>query len=109
MHDQKVNTKATDITSSPSKNVALPPEFVGRIETPYGVQYINRQEASDHASMRSAQMSALLMMMQDEGAARFRILSPRLQESLMWMITELSSEIEAMFDICANDVPGSVQ
>jgi hypothetical protein len=86
----------------------LPPEFVGRVETPYGVQYINRREASDHASMCSVQLTALLMM-KDEGAERFRILSPGHQESLIWMITELSSEIEAMFDIMAADVLRSAQ
>ncbi len=109
MRDQKVNTKNTQATPATSKNVALPPEFVGRINTPYGVQFINRGDASDHAYMRSAQMTALLMMMQDEGAARFSILSPRLQESLMWMVTELSGEIEQMFDIVYGVTLGSQQ
>lgn len=91
------------------QKVTLPPEYVGRIETPYGILYINRGEASDHASMRSTQMTALLMMMQDEGAERFRNLSPRLRESLVWMLTQLSSEVETMLDVCASDVRGSQQ
>jgi hypothetical protein len=95
--------------SSRQQNVALPSEFVGRIETPYGVQHIKRGEAMDHANMRSAQMTALVMMMKDEGAERFRNLSPHYQESLLWMVSELSREMEAMFDIVANDALGSVQ
>lgn len=98
---------STDTTRQ--QKVALPSEFVGCIETPYGAHYINRGEAADHASMRSAQLTGLLMMMRDEGAERFRMLSPRLQESLTWMITELSSEVEAMFEIVTGDVLGSKQ
>jgi hypothetical protein len=109
MHDQKVNTKATEITPAPSKNVSLSLEYVGCIETPYGVQHIKRGEAMDHANMRSAQMTALVMMMKDEGAERFRNLSLHYQESLLWMISELSREMEAMFDIVATDALGSKQ
>lgn len=87
----------------------LPPEFVGRIKTPYGVQYINSGEAYDHATMRSTQLSALLMMMQHEGAARFALLSPRLQDSYIWMLTELSAEVEEMINIAADDVLRSVK
>jgi hypothetical protein len=101
--------KDSSTASTRQQKVTLPPEFVGRIETPYGVQHIKRGEAMDHANMRSAQMTALVMMMRDEGAERFRNLSLHYQDSLLWMISELSREMEAMFDIVADDALGSKQ
>lgn len=101
--------KDSSTVTTRQQKVALPPEYIGRIEAPYGVHYIKRGDAMDHATMRSAQMTALTMMMRGEGAERFRNLSPHYQESLLWMVSELSREMEAMFDIVADDALGSKQ
>jgi hypothetical protein len=109
MHETKVNTNHYDPTTSKEKNTSLSQEFIGRIETPYGIQSINHGDAVDHAQMRADQLSSLLMLMHGDGCARFRSLTPDAQDSLLWMAIQLARESEAMIDIVLADVRGGVQ
>ena len=101
-NETKVNTTNGDVSSPASKNV-LPPQYIGRIETPFGVQYINRGDALDHAYMRSGQLASLLSLMSGDGFDRFSVLGKGTQESILWMARQLADETEAMFDIVVAD------
>lgn len=105
----KVNTNNGDVTSPDAKKSLLPPDCVGSIETPFGIQYVNRGDALDHAYMRSAQLASLLALMYGEGLKRFRTLNQDNQDSLMWMAMQLADETEAMFDIVVADTAGGKQ
>ena len=109
MNETKVNTSIGDVSSPAAKNMALPPEYVGRIDTPFGVQYIAHKGALDHAYMRSKQLSSLLLIMSGEGLERFRLLNEGAQDSLLWMARQLAVETEAMFDIVRADEVGGQQ
>lgn len=108
MHETKVNTQNAEMTSSASKNV-LNPQYVGRIKTPYGAQYVDRGSALDHAYMRSKQLSSLLLLMSGEGLDDFRSLNNNVQDSLLWLARQLATETEAMFDIVIADATGGQQ
>jgi len=109
MNETKVNTKIGDVASPVAKKMALPPEYVGCIDTPFGVQYIARNCALDHAYMRSKQLSSLLLIVSGEGLERFRLLNEGAQDSLLWMARQLAVETEAMFDIVRADEVGGRQ
>lgn len=106
MNETKVNTKIGDVASPEEKNPALPPEYVGRIATPHGAQYVDRGAALDHAYMRSNQLSSLLLLMSGEGLTYFRLLNDNAQDSLLWLARQLATETEAMFDIVLADQVG---
>lgn len=108
MNETKVNTNNCDVTSPGSKNLVLPPEYVGRVETPHGAQYINRGDALDHAYMRSKQLSSLLLLMSGEGLDYFSRLNENARDSLLWLARQLATETEAMFDIVIADQDGGV-
>lgn len=108
MHETKVNTNIGDVSSPEAKNMALPPEYVGCIDTPFGVQYVNRGDALDHACMRSKQLSSLLLLMSGEGVEHFSCLNIKAQDSLLWLARQLAVETEAMFDIVLADQDGGV-
>lgn len=101
-NETKVNTSNGDMSSPASKNV-LPPQYIGQIETPFGVQYVNRGDALDHAFMRSGQLASLLSLISGEGLDRFRVLNTKTQESILWMARQLADETEAMFEIAVAD------
>ncbi len=105
MNETKVNTNIGDVTSVQAKKVVFARDHVGIIDTPYGTQLINRNEAADHAYMRAKQLSALLKLMQTqtEGAERFSELGPRDQDSLLWLGVQLADELYAMVDVVAAD------
>ena len=109
MNETKVNTKIGDVASTVAKKMALPPEYVGCIDTPFGVQYIARNCALDHAYMRSRQLSSLLLLMNGEGLENFRLLNEGAQDSLLWLAHQLSKEAEAMFDMVLADKAGGQQ
>jgi hypothetical protein len=104
MHETKVNTNIGDVSSPETKDMALPPEYVGRIETPFGVQYVNRGDARDYAYMRSQQLTSLLMLIQGDGRENFLNLGAGHQESLLWLAIQMAGEMEEMIDIVAADV-----
>lgn len=91
------------------QNVDLPPEFIGRIETTHGVQYVNRRDALDHAYMRSKQLSSLLHVISGEGLEYFSCLHESARDSLMWLAKQLADETEATFDIVIADQDGGVK
>ena len=103
MNETKVNTNNGDVTSPESKKTLLPPNCVGSIETPFGIHYINRGDALDHAHMRSGQLSSLLLLMYGEGQERFRTLGKSTQDSLLWLSIQLAEELEEVVDIVAAD------
>jgi hypothetical protein len=88
------------------QNVYLPAEFVGRIETPHGVQHVYRGAALDHAYMRSKQLSSLLLAISGEGLSHFSCLNESARDSLLWLAKQLADETEAMFDIVLADQIG---
>lgn len=73
----------------------------GHIPVPYGLLLIEEGGAVDHATMRSRQLAGLLRLMQTDqaGATRFCQLSPRHQDSILWLAVQLADEMEAMVDI----------
>lgn len=102
MNETKVNTNIGDVASPGSKK-ALPPQYSGWIETPFGDHFIKRGVALDHAQMRSRQLAGMLALMYGEGLERFRTLPQGTQSSLMWMAIQLAEETETMFDIVVED------
>ena len=56
MNETKVNTKISDVTSAHTKKEVFERDHVGIIDTPYGTQLINRNEARDQAGMRALQL-----------------------------------------------------
>ena len=63
---------------------------------------------SDHACMRSKQLSSLLLLMSGEGVEHFSCLNIKAQDSLLWLARQLAVETEAMFDIVLADQDGGV-
>lgn len=107
MHNEtQVITNIGDLPSQETKKVTIPPEYVGRVITPFGHQYIERGCAREHARMRSEQLSSLLLLMGGEGADTFRDVSAAAYESLLWLARQLATETEAMFDLVAADLEG---
>jgi hypothetical protein len=109
MNETKVNTNIGDVSSPATKNPALPPEYVGRIDTPHGTQYVDRGAALDHAYMRSKQLSSLLLLMSGEGLDYFSRLNDNARDSLLWLARQLATETEAMFDIVLADEAGGAK
>lgn len=91
------------------QNVDLPPEFIGRISTPHGVQYVNHRDALDHAYMRSKQLSSLLQVISGEGLDYFSRINESARDSLLWLAKQLADETEAMFDIVIADQYGDAK
>jgi len=84
--------------------IAISGDFIGQIETPYGVQMVNHGQALDHMQMRQAQLNSLLQLMQgDDGLSEFRSLAHTAQESLLWMALQMSEEIGQMMNIVIRD------
>jgi hypothetical protein len=83
--------------------IAISGDFIGQIETPYGVQLISRRQAQDHMEMRNAQLTSLLELLQGDGLNGFRSLPHTAQESLLWMALQMSEEIGQMMNIVIVD------
>jgi len=105
-NETKVNTNIGDVVSPEAKKITLPPEYVGRVMTPFGNQYVERGCAMDHALMRSGQLSSLLLLIDGNGIDHFRAIDPKAQESILWLARQLATETEAMFDLVAADLKG---
>ena len=105
-NETKVNTNIGDVASPEAKKITLPPEYVGRVTTPFGKQYVERGCALDHARMRSAQLSSLLLLIGGEGLDNFKIINADAQENILWLAYQLAKETEAMFDLVAADQKG---
>ena len=99
MNETKVNTNIGDVSSPVTKNT----DFFGCVTTPYGVQYINRGDAVDHAHMRSRQLSSLLLLIQGDSAEGFRGLGLGTQDSLLWMAVQMADELQDLVDIVDAD------
>ena len=106
MNETKVNTNIGGVASPESKKHLLPPDCVGSIQTPFGVQHVNRGDAVDHAYMRSTQLTSLLLLIQGEaeGERYLDTFNKRTQESILWLAVQLAQEMEEMVDIIAEDV-----
>lgn len=105
-NETKVNTNIGDVASPESKKVTIPPEYVGRVITPFGHQYVERGGAMDHARMRSGQLSSLLLLIGGEGLDNFLSINPGAQESILWLARQLATETEAMVDLLVADLSG---
>jgi hypothetical protein len=105
-NETKVNTNIGDVASPESKKITRPPEYVGRVMTPFGNQYVERGSALDHAIMRSGQLSSLLLLIGGNGIDHFRDIDPKAQESLLWLARQLATETEAMFEVVVADLSG---
>lgn len=105
----KVNTNIGDVASPEAKKVTLPPEYVGRVTTPFGNQYIERGCALDHARMRGGQLSSLLLLIGGEGLENFLSINAQAQENILWLARQLATETEAMLEIVASDAKGGQQ
>ena len=107
MHNEmQVNTTIGDLPSVEAKKVDIRSEYVGRVITPFGHQYVERGCALDHARMRSGQLSSLLALIGGDGVDHFRNIAPKAQESILWLARQMATETEAMFDLVAADLKG---
>jgi len=110
MHETKVNTNISGVTSSASKNFDFQAEnYAGSFYTPFGRHFITSGDVHDHTKMRTLQLASLLRLMQREGGAHFRRLSEAAQESLTWLSVQLADELEDLVDILVDDVTGVQQ
>jgi len=110
MHNEtKVNTKVGAVSPNDTKNpTVLANEYIGSIHTPYGMHFIKRGEALDHARMRTLQLQGVLNLVHDndEGGA-FKSLTADLQDALLWMGCQIAQELETMLDLVVDDVAGA--
>jgi len=107
MHNEtQVNTTIGDLPSVEAKKVDIPSEYVGRVITPFGHQYIERGCALDHARMCSGQLSSLLLLIGGEGLGNFISINAEAQEHILWLARQLATETKAMFDIVVADQQG---
>ena len=90
MHDQKVNTKATEITPAPSKIVVL--------KTPYGELRLDAVGAHDHATMKAHQLKACLTLISGQGQENFVLLNGDLQNSFLWMLQQGANELDQLLE-----------
>jgi hypothetical protein len=82
-------------------------DFIGRIDSMYGVQLIKRGGALDHARMRSTQLEGLLTLIQgEEYLEGFKTLRDDLQESLIWMALQTARDLGAAVELVADDAKG---
>ena len=105
-NETKVNTNIGDVASPETKKAIIPSEYVGRVITPFGHQYIERGCALDHVRMRSGQLSSLLALIGGNGVDHFRSIDPKAQESILWLARQLATETEAMFEVVVADLSG---
>lgn len=105
MHEAKVNTKNSDLTSLEQKNKVFATDHAGVIETPYGTLLINRGSAKDQAHMRACQLSGLLRLMQTDmaGAERFCQLGSQEQDHLIWLGVQMADELHDLLHLVAAD------
>jgi len=105
-NETQVNTNLGDLPSAEAKKAAIPPEYVGRVNTPFGNQYVERGCAMDHAHMRSTQLASLLLLIGGNGIDHFRDIDSKAQESILWLARQLATETEAMFEVVVADLSG---
>jgi hypothetical protein len=105
-NETQVNTNLGDLPLTEAKKAAIPPEYVGRVNTPFGNQYVERGSALDHAIMRSGQLSSLLLLIGGNGIDHFRDIDPKAQESILWLARQLATETQAMFEVVVADLSG---
>jgi hypothetical protein len=78
-------------------------EHVGSMETPYGRLSINKGAAFDHATMRSAQLGNLILLMMGDSSESFGLLRTDVQSSLFWLAQQLAHEVEACIPFVAQE------
>lgn len=105
-NETQVNTNLGDLPLAEAKKAAIPPEYVGRVNTPFGNQYVSRGCALDHAHMRSSQLSSMLLLIGGDGLENFLGINTEAQEHILWLARQLATETQAMFDIVAADLKG---
>ena len=81
-------------------------EHIGSMEVPYGRLSINAGSASDHAAMRSAQLSGLFVLMMGDGPESFGLLSNDIQSSLFWLGQQLAQEVQECIPLIAKEAAG---
>jgi len=108
-NETQVNTNIGGLPSPEVKKDTLPPEYVGRVTTPFGNQYAERGCALDHARMRGGQLSSLLLLIGGEGLENFLSINADAQENILWLARQLATETEAMLEIVASDAKGGQQ
>lgn len=90
-------------TPSASKAQKKPQTLIGTIATPYGQLSINASSAADHASMVSAQLSSLLLLMMADDAESFRACNDGAQVSLLWLARNMADELTAVIPLVVAD------
>ncbi|WUR14711.1 hypothetical protein E7V67_006270 [[Empedobacter] haloabium] len=106
MHEANINTKTSVVGE---KDGIEPSQYVGGVDTPYGIQLVKRGEALNHASMRSSQLSGLLQLIGGVDDPHFARLQPAQQDNLLWLARQLANEADEMLDIIAADMAGGRQ
>lgn len=88
-------------------NVTPPPvtsEFVGDYELDNcGRVSIKRKNASDYASMRAAQLAALLQITYGGGGESFRNYSDSIQDDVLWLAAGLAEELKKLIPLIDAD------
>lgn len=88
---------------TPQQETFLKPDerFIGRIDTPYGVQLIPHRSAHDHAVMRARQLNGLLLLMTGDGFETFEQLTGGPKQDLLWLAQQFAAELGEMVDLVA--------
>lgn len=64
------------------------------LATPYGELIISKDGAGEHAAMKARQLNAFLTMVSGEGQQAFSGLNGDLQNSLLWMLSQVAGELD---------------
>lgn len=79
-------------------------EFIGFYQINNEVQIsVRHKGAVDYASMRAAQLNALLHLTYGAGGDEFRKWSNEIQDNVMWLASTLADEIEHLIPIIRED------
>lgn len=112
MHGTKVNTNTNGSALSESKKAVMAKEeartkALAHFDASAAVSLTNGSflvevgAAEDHANMRAGQLSSLLSLMRVSDAHSFRILGDHVQSDIMWLVSQLADEVQAMLPIIA--------
>lgn len=85
----------------PPTPAATSPATTNSITAQYGELSIKHGSAADHAAMIGAQLSSLLLLMHGEDSESFRACNPEAQTNLLWLVSNLASELSAAIPLVA--------
>lgn len=88
---------------APQNHLKPDEQFIGRVDTPYGVLLIKRGDALDQARMRATQLTSLLAIIQSDDIETFRALRVDLQDSIVWMALQAAQDMAKLVELAVED------